>query len=656
MSRVVRFPKTGLLPLTLAITSVLSATTYATEQVEQPYQLDKVVVTASSTEHLEATAPASITVVTGDEIREKSGGDIVEALRKTPGVQLTQGGIGGRPTISMRGLPGQNGKYTVMMVDGRRINASETLFRANDLDISTIPVDSIERVEIVRGPMSSLYGADALGGVINIITKPGAEKWSGSLSYDYYTIEGNDGGDDHLGSLYLSGPLIKDKLKMTLNADIRDRSAWTPLEGNEAQFTKLEDKDVKNISSVFDWQINEQQSLAFDLAKNSDKRKAIYDIGAANQKIDRETYALTHKGKWGWGNSQLRAYVEKSDVWDDIKSNKPGLNMENGDIHQTNQTLDGHINTEFGDHLLTTGAEFTKTELENSRNLSNGGKAEVTKKAIFAQDEWFINDSWTATLGGRLDNHSEFGSHFSPRGYLVYSATDALTLKGGVGTAYKAPRISEMDPNYNIVSCGGDCKIYGNPNLKPETSVSYELSAIYEQPLWDVSATVFQTDIKDMITTLTTNYPNPKDRTWTNLNEAQIKGVELTGRRQLTDTVNISANYAYSDSRDKSNGGNKLLTDTPRQTFNVNVDWQAMANLNTFVSYKYTGDQEAGFSRNDLPGYSTVDLGLNYKYSKSLSFRTGVTNVGDTRLNEKDSNFSYMERGRTYYVGATASF
>ena len=659
MFRVVHHP-TILLPLAFAISAFLTASAYANNLSGSPHKLDKVVVTASSTEHQESTAPASITVISGDDIREKSGGDIVEALRKTPGVHLTQGGIGGRPTISLRGLPGQNGKYTVMMVDGRRINASETLFRANDLDISTIPVDSIERIEVVRGPMSSLYDADALGGVINVITKPGSEQWQGSLSYDYYAIEGNKGGANQLGSLYLSGPLVKDKIKLTLNADIRDRNAWKPFDDDastamdESSLTPLEKKDVKNLRSLLDWQLNEQQNLALELTKNKDEREAVYSLrGSAtdvDQKINRKTFALTHKGDWHWGNSQLRAYVEKSDVWDNI--DKPEWDMTDGDIQQTNQTLDGSINAELGNHWLTVGSEFTQTELGNPRNLTSG-KAKVTKKAVFAQDEWFLGDNWIATWGGRLDHHSKFGSHFSPRGYLVYTATDALTLKGGVGTAYKAPRIAEMDPNYEIVSCGGGCTIRGNEHLKPEKAVNYELSAIYELPLWSISATVFQNDIKDMITTLSLD-PNNRysDRTWTNLNKARIRGLELTGEYQLTQSLNLSANYAYNDAKDKST--HQRLNESPRHTLNTSLDWQARDNLSTFVTYNYIGVQ--AYYGDELSGYSTVDLGINYKYSKMLTIRTGVTNLTNTRLDEKSNDFSYMIRGRTYYIGATTYF
>ena len=152
---------------------------------------------------------------------------------------------------------------------------------------------------------------------------------------------------------------------------------------DESTLTPLENKDVKNLRSVFGWKISEQQSLDVELAKNSDDRKSVYNLGNkatnADQKIDRETYALTHKGKWGWGDTQIRGVVEKSEVRDNI--DRTDLNMHPGTIYQTNQTLDGMVTTELGNHLLTTGAEITKTKLENSRDLKNTGEAKVTKKS-----------------------------------------------------------------------------------------------------------------------------------------------------------------------------------------------------------------------------------------------------------------------------------
>ena len=221
----------SLLPLTLAISAHVSAEVINDKLPEAAYQMNQIVVTASNTEQEVDKAAGSVTVISGDELREKSGGNIVDALRKTVGINVTNRGVGGRQGIGIRGL---DSNYTVIMVDERRINAAETLIRANDLDVATIPVDSIERIEVVRGPMSSLYGADALGGVINIITKSANDQWVGSLSYDFHSIEEGKGGDEHKTTLNLSGPAVKDKLNLKLSADFRDRDFWRPFDDNPA--------------------------------------------------------------------------------------------------------------------------------------------------------------------------------------------------------------------------------------------------------------------------------------------------------------------------------------------------------------------------------------------------------------------------------------
>lgn len=115
------------------------------------------------------------------------------------------------------------------------------------------------------------------------------------------------------------------------------------------------------------------------------------------------------------------------------------------------------------------------------------------------QDEFAINDDLTLTASGRYTKHNEFGSHFSPRAYLVYSATENLTIKGGYGEGFKAPAIWRSSDKFFMISCRGSCYLTGNPDLKPETSKSLELTAVYTQPTWFVQGTVYQTKLKDMI-------------------------------------------------------------------------------------------------------------------------------------------------------------
>ena len=165
---------------------------------------ETMVVTASSVEQNLKDAPASISVITQEDLQRKPVQNLKDVLKEVPGVQLTNEGDN-RKGVSIRGL---DSSYTLILVDGKRVNSRNAVFRHNDFDLNWIPVDSIERIEVVRGPMSSLYGSDALGGVVNIITKKIGQKWSGTVTVDTTIQEHRDRGDTYNGQFFTSGPLI----------------------------------------------------------------------------------------------------------------------------------------------------------------------------------------------------------------------------------------------------------------------------------------------------------------------------------------------------------------------------------------------------------------------------------------------------------------
>lgn len=171
---------------------------------------ETMVVTASSVEQNLKDAPASISVITQEDLQRKPVQNLKDVLKEVPGVQLTNEGDN-RKGVSIRGL---DSSYTLILVDGKRVNSRNAVFRHNDFDLNWIPVDSIERIEVVRGPMSSLYGSDALGGVVNIITKKIGQKWSGTVTVDTTIQEHRDRGDTYNGQFFTSGPLIDGVLGM----------------------------------------------------------------------------------------------------------------------------------------------------------------------------------------------------------------------------------------------------------------------------------------------------------------------------------------------------------------------------------------------------------------------------------------------------------
>ena len=188
------------------------------------------VVTASATEQSVKDAPASISVITQQDLQRKPVQNLKDVLRDVPGVQLTNEGDN-RKGVSIRGL---SSSYTLILVDGKRVNSRNAVFRHNDFDLNWIPVDAIERIEVVRGPMSSLYGSDALGGVVNIITKKIGQKWTGTLSADTTIQEHRDRGDTYNGQFFTSGPLIDGVLGMKAYGSLAKRAKDDPQSSSNA--------------------------------------------------------------------------------------------------------------------------------------------------------------------------------------------------------------------------------------------------------------------------------------------------------------------------------------------------------------------------------------------------------------------------------------
>ena len=651
------FPgKHCLLAMAVAVTmpAQAEAETDDKKQLGSPLVFDQVVVTATKTENSLATAPASMSVITSEDIQSQPTMALNDIVKQAVGVESRkEGGRAGRQSISIRGM---DSDYTLIMVNGRKMSSSNAIVRGNDFDLSTIPQDNIERIEIIRGPMSALYGSEALGGVINIITKLPDNEWRSTFSSDIAQPEGGNGGTETIVGLNTGGALIDDALYLNLSVNKSDRDKWKPYNGSRNAVTALEERDTLSLAGSLNWLINDNETLDIDVTHSNDQRDGIIEstkgLTPTNQKVKRNSIALTHGGDWSWGESQARYYREEVEIGEqDFTLNRRDY------VTETNNVVDGSVSTDFGSHRLTMGGEIRKTELDNSRDLQTTGKADVTQKALFAQDEWQLADDWTLTYGTRIDHHENFGTEYSPRAYLVHSVTDNLTLKGGVGKAFKAPSLLQLNKEYRLSSCKGGCWIIGNPDLKPETSTSYEMAANYQQDTWEVEAAIFQNDVENLIARDFDNHLGIEDGrdvyTYKNVEKAKIKGIELGGRMALTQTLSLNGDYTYTDARDETTGD--ILTDRPRQNASAKLNWQASPKLGTFVRASYIGDQKLS-DEVDLDGYSLVDLGVNYQMTESLRLRAGVTNVTDESLPHEATVMGYSEDPRTWYVGFTTTF
>ncbi|MGL5698516.1 MAG: TonB-dependent receptor domain-containing protein, partial [Kluyvera sp.] len=351
-------------------------------------------------------------------------------------------------------------------------------------------------------------------------------------------------------------------------------------------------------------------------------------------------------------------------------------------ITSESNTIDGKYVLPLGaiNQLVTFGGEWRHDKLTDPVNLTRGTSSETSASqyALFLEDEWRIFEPLALTTGIRMDDHQTYGDHWSPRAYLVYNATDTVTVKGGWATAFKAPSLLQLSPDWATNSCRGGCRIVGSPDLKPETSESYEIGLYYPgEEGWleggQANITTFQNNIEDMINISRTSsisdapgysnfvgFDNANGRrvpvfAYYNVNKARIQGVESELKVPFGDEWKLTLNYTYNDGRDLSNGGNKPLQELPFHTANGRVDWAPVQDWSFYLAASYTGEQRAVSATAKTPGgYTTWDLGGAWQATKNVRLRGGVLNLGDKNLQRDD--YSYNEDGRRYFMAVDYRF
>ncbi|WP_299692454.1 TonB-dependent receptor [uncultured Vibrio sp.] len=666
-------------PLSLAVAVIctsLSANVLALEEVKDTDE--QMVVTATRTEMALKKAPASMSVITAQDIEDNPSITLADIVAESTSVESDFDSTrAGRQMISIRGM---DSDYTLIMVNGRRLSSASAIIRGNDFDLSTIPADSIERVEIIRGPMSALYGSDGMGGTINIITKAPDNDWSTTINMDTSSPLDGDGGQEHSVGLTTSGALIDDELFARLSVNQTGRDAWKPYSGTHSSgydrkdITALEERDTLSVLASLTWHATDNQTIDFDFGYSDDERESAAESSTSviesDTRVVRNSQAITHSGFWSWGDTQVR--YSRESVTDNDAADL-GNNFSS-DIEELTQIVEASATTYLGEnHTLTFGMDYQLSELTNKENLVSG-TSEAYQGALFIQDQWLVNDKLTATLGGRLDKHELYGEEFSPRVYLVHQTTNDLIIKGGIGKAFKAPTLTQNQPDYQVPSCKGSCALVGNEDLKPETSLNYELATVYTQPRWNIEAALFRNEINDLIDRTEGYCPqggdwneralqceNPDgsptgelgEKTYENVSEAIIQGLELGGMYQISDAWDVSGNYTYLDTEDKSTG--EQLLERYKHSGFVKLNWSPNYGLNTFISARYRGERQI---ESDLTqdAYTTLNLGAIYNVNDSLRIRGGITNLTNEAVSDELEYLGYVEEPRTYYVGLTADF
>ncbi|HCR4029235.1 TonB-dependent receptor domain-containing protein [Morganella morganii] len=671
----------------LLAVAVMSAATAAYAENKD----DTIVVTASGFAQEMRDAPASITVITKEQLQNKPAANLIDMVKDVEGVSVIGGSL--KPDISIRGL---SGDYTLIMVDGRRQNSRESRPNGSGgYEAGFIPpVEAIERIEVIRGPMSSLYGSDAMGGVINIITKAVADEWHGSMGMGAIIQESKDYGNSANTDFYVSGPLIKDKLGLQVYGGLNYRREDKLLEGTPR-------KDDKNITAKLAFTPIEGQKFLAEVGRSTQEHtstpgKSIDEtttrggIVQKNNKSEvhnnRNHWALTWKGDWDEINSEVSVYQENTirktntGKWNKVSEDWV-MAYEARQPEVTNTVVDGKVTAFLPSNVLTVGGQYQYAKLKDDSVIKNKQtvteKMTAEQKALFVEDEFSVTDDLTLTGGLRMDDHEFYGKHWNPRAYAVYKLTDEITIKGGVAKAFRAPTLRELSPNFGTSTQGGAAIMYGNRDLKPETSVTEELGIAYDHESgFSASATLFNTEFKNKLTSYqvagqTDPLTGLNMFIYDNVGKANIRGVEMASRIPVAEKWNLNLNYTFTDSERKSDdeklNGKSLkgqpLEMTPRHMANARLDWQYRPDMNFYTQANYTGKQVWAAQRNgakqprERSGITTLDLGMTYQVMPNALLNFAVLNIANEKGDDIETNGNWqIDEGRRYWANLKLNF
>lgn len=609
-----------------------------------------------------ASAPASISVITREELEGRSYRDITDVLQRLPGVFVDEGpsGKGGTGEVSIRGM---DSKYTLILVDGIPQSSQQAYYNGNGSGAEygwLPPMSAIERIEVIRGPMSTLYGSDALGGVINVITRGPATSWGGSVNLDTVMQEDSAAGDQQQSQFRMSGP-VTDNLAATLTGSVLKRDEDAIKNGYRGY-------DRRDVNAQLDWEINDANRLALELGYGTQDTLGSAELTGRNSDLEtrRQNQTLRHSLQWGDGLA-TRSFFQRSDV------------RQNDSSYESRyQRLTANTSTviPMENHLLTVGGEARQQSTENPQRGFGAQDLKRWDLALFAEDEWFLTDELSLTGGARWVNDEKYGSELVPRLYGVYSPGSGLTFKGGVSAGYRTPDLKQGDSNW-IEGGGGpscpDCRDVGNSDLEAEKSTSYELAALWQSETGlALGATLFHTDFRDkiekpMICDVRSGDPQCLFQgvaydavyQYTNVEKAEVRGLELTLSTPIGETLDLDTSYTYTDSEQLSGVHAGLpLNNQPRHKAALGLSWQPSAVTELWTQARYRSDSAQVAGRGGLTqayaGYTLLDAGLRYQLTDNLGIYSGVYNLLDRDVNP-DQHGRLLD-GRRYNAGINATF
>lgn len=625
------------------VAALMSAAMVSAQDVEK---LEPVVITATKIETPQEQLGASVTVITGEELQSYNYARVEDALRAVPGVEVQRSGsLGKVTTVRIRGA---NPNQVQILVDGMRVK-SPTL---GQFDFAELSLEDIDRIEIVRGPQSTLHGADAIGGVIHIITKKGVGPPAGTLGFEGGSQETFREQGAFQGAL--------GRFNFSLSASRMDSSG-------QIRTFENDDSDQSGFAGRLGWDFPWNAGLALTARYTKSNTDLPINIFLdtldpdSQQRTEFSLLTLRYDQKlFPWWTVAARA----GQMWDNQHfSNGPEptgdfpftsqVNTRRRELELLNTWEMGKLNS------LTLGLEYRRESGENQGTFD----AETNTLSGFVQDELRLFDRLFLGGGARFEANDTFGSELTPRVSVAYLLKETGSkLRAAYGHGFRAPTINDLF----FPDTSGFCPDFGNPALKPERSRSWEAGA--EQKLWTnrirLGVTYFWSRFQDLITIVGVP-PTPEGAAIGvtqcaqagNVGKARTEGVEFAAQFEPLDWLLFTANYTLTDTEDEATG--QELPRFARHRVNAGVTVTPLPRVSAFIQSYVVSEQFDNIANRQNPGYVRIDVGGTWRLVQRWGRLEGVDltlriqNLADQEYSEV---LGFPALGFSALAGFRASF
>jgi len=577
-------------------------------------KMDELVVTATRTNKLHSNVPIATEVILKSEIERSGARTIAELLSQRSGVSLQTSVEGG----SVLNLLGLDSRYILILKDGQPINGKFN----NRVSLDQILAQNVEKIEIVKGPSSSLYGSEAMAGVINIITYDAIQSRSFDFSARINNTE-NKIRNEGLGNVSnnfnfrISQPYKKFNIKLNINTD--DINSDKSIELIEIDRIKKQ-----LINAMVNWISFSNHNFSFGVDAYSQTEKGASKLMHTDTKIKRDNFLFSHKSK-NFTQSLMASKYSRNYV-----QNRPwGQIVRDDQTSEEFMEYEGLYSRKIGNSDFNSGLEIHQATYASDR--IKDGKQEVVNTSIFIQSNFDLFRQLNIIVGLRNDNYNEFDSAVNPRIGLMYKFKKNWKFRSAWGKGYRAPSFMERFIDWNHVQF--NYTVLGNSNLKPEISNGTTIGLEYTNPAkYQMSLMFYHTRFENLINDYVVK---PGMLSYQNIQSATFAGIELLCQWKISDSWDSRWGANLIDNRDDND---KPIPNTMPLSLNGKISYLSTTGfMKTTISAKWISpyhpqefDPSSGVfitAKNKIDGHSVINITGSKKIYDNYNIRIGINNA-----------------------------